>query len=136
MSTLAQRAVTLASAEQLLQWVATTSLQRAPLRVRLNVSPLSDQERCSWQVRLERSHNECGCAAATLSLLGYLAVAITYAFMVGFPVPWWIVAPIALAAGMCAVLAGKLVGLSWARRELRRDAWRLVTLLQERAARE
>lgn len=117
-------------AAELLRWTASVGIKRAPLRLRLELPGLSQQEQLRWQQLLERSHNDCGCSAAATGLLAFVTSTAAYAVLVGFAQPLWLRAIVLLGAAVGILFLGKLIGHTWSRRKLRRHVTNIVQLVQ------
>lgn len=124
------------SVEQLTRWAMMAGVRRSPVRLRMNLPLLSPEERVHWQRRLEYSHNDCGCSAATVSLLGLILVVIAYAALIGFEQSLWLVTLGIVVAAIGALFVGKLIGNLWSRRKLRRQVVDLVELVEKRGVDE
>jgi uncharacterized membrane protein YdjX (TVP38/TMEM64 family) len=98
----------------------------------MNLPILSPEELLPWQEQLENVYNDCGCSAATLSLLGLILAVSAYAALIGFEQSLWLVALGVVVAAIAALFAGKLFGLAWSRRKLRRQVAQLVHLVEGR----
>lgn len=126
--------VILSSASELTRWASSVRVNRAPIGLRLTFSALSQQEHLHWQQRIERSHNDCGCSAATVSLLGLIVTVVAYAVVIEFEHSLWLVALSTVPAAIVALFVGKFIGDAWSRRRLRRQVARLVHLVERKGA--
>ena len=124
------------SVSQLTRWAMGAGVWRSPVRVRVNLSGLSQQEQAHWQERIEHLHNDCGCSAGAVSLFGLILAAIVYGAVIGFEQPLWQVALGTLIAAIAALLAGKLFGLAWSRRTLQRQVTQIVHLVERKVTDE
>jgi len=120
------------SVAQLTGWATRAGVRRSPVRLRMNLPLLSPEERLPWQRQLEYLYNDCGCSAATVSLLGLILAVIAYAALIGFEQSLWLVALGIVVAAIAALFAGKMFGLAWSRRTLRRQVAQLVHLVEGR----
>ena len=122
----ARSEVVFTNVQQLTRWAMRAGVWRSPIRVRMYLSGLSPQEQVHWRKRIEDSHNDCGCTVGAFSLFGFILVAIVYGVVIGFQQPLWLVAAVTLVAAIPALFAGKLIGLVWSRRTLRRQVTQIV----------
>jgi hypothetical protein len=104
--------------------------------VRLELPALTAAERASWQQRLERLHNDCGCSAAAAAFLGSILSLAAYAYFVGFGQPSWLVVITSVPAAIAALFVGKWFGHFRSRVKLRADLLQLVQLIEQRTADE
>jgi uncharacterized membrane protein YdjX (TVP38/TMEM64 family) len=102
----------------------------------MNLPVLSQQEQRYWQERIEQAYNDCGCASGAVSLFGLIVASIAYGAAIGFEQPLWLVVAGTVAAAIAALFAGKLLGLAWSRRTLRRQVTQLAHLVEERGTDE
>jgi hypothetical protein len=82
------------------------------------VAALPLDERLCWEQRLFALYDECGCAAGAVALLCVLAASGVRALLQPAPLGWQSIATVLL---MCfaAVVAGKFIGITLARRRLK-----------------
>jgi hypothetical protein len=125
--------VILTSASELTRWASSIRVKRAQIRLRLSLPALSQQEHLYWQQQIERLYNDCGCSAATVSLLGVIVVIIAYAALIGFEQPIWLVVLGTVVATGVALFVGKIIGHAWSRRELRRQVAQLIRFVERRS---
>ena len=130
---LARPEVILTSASELTRWASSIRVTRAQIRLRLSFSALSQQEHLYWQQQIERLYNDCGCSAATVSLLGVMVAVIAYAALIGFEQPISLVALGTVVTAVVALFGGKIIGYAWSRRELRRQVAQLVRFVERRS---
>lgn len=86
-------------------------------RVVVRLADLTKSEIGEWETRLNKLLDECGCSAAAFSML---VCAVLYGIGVGLGVRWLpqhLGTRIGVGVGvLCAgVIAGKVVGIGWAR---------------------
>ena len=128
--------VVLTSTSQLKQWAAALSVQRGSVRLRLDVPALAEQERATWEKRLERSHNDCGCTAAAVAFLASILLIAGYAIFVGFEQPIWLIVIVSVLVAIVALFVGKWFGHLRSRMQLRDHAAQLIHLIEQRTADE
>lgn len=128
-----QMEVVLTNVAQLTRWARKAGVRRSPVRLRMNLPLLSPEELLTWQRQLEYLYNDCGCSAATVSLLGLILAVSAYAALIGFEQSLWLVALGIAVAAIAALFAGKKFGLAWSRRKLRRQVAELVHLVEGRS---
>ena len=93
---------------------------------------LDPADRARWEERLTAAYAECGCHAGGAALL--LALAAVATVGIASPGAWtWRGTLVAGAICMLAAVAGKLVGIAFARLRLRRDISRVGALLRPAA---
>ena len=128
--------VVFTSVSELARWATGTNVRRSPVRICMNLSVLSQQEQRYWQKRIEHSYNDCGCSSAAVSLFGLILAAIAYGAVIGFEQSLWLVAVGTVVAAIAALFAGKLLGLAWSRRTLRRQVTQIAHLAERRGTDE
>lgn len=119
---------------ELTRWATRAGLRRSPVRLRMSLPLLSPEEGLQWQKQLEHLYNDCGCSAAAVSLLGVIPAVVAYAALIGFEQSLWVVALGIAIGAIAAIFAGKMIGLAWSRRALRRQVAQLAHLIKGRGA--
>ena len=96
--------------------------------VELVTERIDPGERVEWEQRLTDAYTECGCHAGGAALLVALVAVGVYAIAFAGDRSWE-TALIGFLVCVAAAIVGKLIGISLARWELRRDARRVAAIL-------
>jgi len=115
---------------ELAHWAKETSLSRYPVRLCLNLPALPQQEQRYWEEQIEHAYNDCGCSSAAVALFGLILAAIAYGAVIGFEQPLWLVTAGTFITAIAALFTGKLLGLAWSRRALRRHVTQISHLVE------
>lgn len=100
-----------------------------PPAVRLDESlPISADERSTWERRLNRYLNSCGCAEGAVGLFVGVAIVLIAYFTQSEPWPAWEIAA-AVALPLVLLAGGKTVGRRLDRLRFRRECKRLLSRL-------
>ena len=106
------------------------------VQIELDAPELTLGERDQWRARIEAHYNACGCGSGATFLLVSLPI-LALAFLVK-PAGLSLLSPLGLfvllAVPIAAAISGKLVGLGYARRELKRAVNDLSLLLGARGS--